>query len=313
MSVLGSIPRRGFNLVRRLSQRSSSNFKFAFLFLRSEQREALEQVYGFCRVVDDIVDEREPGAVGEEAAREGLALWRDEVDRMYAAGGAPEGVEGEEQPNTDLGKKLAVSRRLFEMPRVPFDEIIEGCAMDLERDRYADMEELELYCYRVASCVGLLCIAIFGDQGEAAREYARHLGLALQYTNILRDVAEDAARGRIYLPQQLLQKHGLTEQDVLESRFDERFVGMAREFADAAEREYQAAWRAFEQADDKRGLLPAEIMGRTYYEILGDIRARGYNVFTQRAALRRRDKLRVAARAIARTMPAASPSRGRIR
>lgn len=312
--MLGSIPRRGSNLLRRITQRSSSNFKFAFLFLRTEQREALEQVYGFCRVVDDIVDEREPGPSGEKTAREGLASWRDEVARMYAEGDATEGVEGEEQPRTDLGKKLALSRRLFDMPRAPFDEIIEGCAMDLERDRYADMEELELYCYRVASCVGLLCIAIFDDQGEASQEYARHLGLALQYTNILRDVAEDAARGRIYLPTSLLRKHGLSDDDVLNSRFDQRFVDMAREFAGMAEREYQAAWRAFEHTDNPRGLLPAEIMGRTYYEILGDIRARGFNVFTQRAALRRRDKLRVAARAIARTMPAprpASRSRGR--
>lgn len=303
MGLLERLPARGTKLLRRLTQRSSSNFKFAFLFLRSEQRDALEQVYGFCRVVDDIVDERLPGDIGDKQARDGLALWRDEVARMYVESDAVEGVAGDEQPNTELGKKLAISRRLFEMPRVPFDEIIEGCAMDLERDRYGDMEALELYCYRVASCVGLLCIAIFGDQGEAAQEYARHLGLALQYTNILRDVAEDAARGRIYLPGDLLEKHGLSEDDIFKSVYDDRFLALAQEFAEIAEREYRAAWRAFERVDNPRGLLPAEIMGRTYYEILGDIRARNFNVFTQRASLRRRDKLRVAARAIARTMP----------
>ncbi len=303
MSLLSTLPRRGTSFIRRLATRSSSNFKFAFLFLRNEQREALEQVYAFCRVVDDIVDERPPGPEGDEQARAGLEQWRNEVERIYSASEALDGLHGDEQPRTELGKKLAVSRRLFDMPRAPFDEIIEGCAMDLERDRYPDMESLELYCYRVASCVGLLCIAIFGDQGEAAKEYARHLGLALQYTNILRDVAEDAARGRIYLPADLIEAHGLTGEDILTAQYDDRFVGLAQEFAATAEREYQAAWRAFERVDNPRGLLPAEIMGQTYHAILLDIRTRDYNVFTQRASLRRRDKLRVAARAIARTMP----------
>jgi phytoene synthase len=310
VGLISSLPGQGTKLIKRLASRSSSNFKFAFLFLGSEQRQALEQVYGFCRVVDDIVDERPPGELGVRQAENGLTEWRDEITRMYADEDFRDGVEREAQPRTKLGKRLAGSRRVFDMPRMPFDEIIEGCAMDLDRDRYADMEELELYCFRVASCVGLLCIAIFGDQGPAAQEYARHLGLALQYTNILRDVAEDAARGRIYLPQDLLAKHGLTDEDVMKARYDHRFMAVARDFADIAEREYQAAWRAFGRVDNPRGLLPAEIMGRTYYEILRDIRARAFNVFTQRASLRRRDKLRVAASAIARTVPPRVRARG---
>lgn len=292
---LANLGAKGSALVKRLTRRSSSNFKFAFLFLGAEQRAALERVYEFCRIVDDIVDERPPGPQGEREAARGLQLWRDEVAALYAAG------SGRAALQTELGPKLAESIPTFDLPRAPFDEIIEGCAMDLERDAYATLEELELYCYRVASCVGLLCIGIFGDQGPAAQRYARHLGLALQYTNILRDVGEDAARGRVYLPEDLLARHGLGRDDVLACRYDANFIAAAAEFAAIAEREYQAAWRAFEGVDNRRGLMPAEIMGRTYYEILTEIRGYNYNVFTRRAALRRRDKLKVAAQAIART------------
>lgn len=295
--VLSSLPRRGTALLRRLTKRSSSNFKFAFLFLRPDQRAALERVYEYCRVVDDIVDERNPGAKGEEEAHVGLALWRSEVEKLYAAvadANAP-------LPETELGRSLVESVAAFDLPREAFDEIIEGCAMDLERSTYDTMEELELYCYRVASCVGLLCIGIFGDQGEPARRYARHLGLALQYTNILRDVAEDAGRGRIYIPSELIEKHGLNREDIHAARYDDRFLALAENFADLAEAEYALAWAEFPNVEHRRGLLPAEIMGRTYHQILAEIRAQRFNVYTLRASLRRRDKLRVAAVAMVRT------------
>jgi phytoene synthase len=289
------LPRKPMALLRRLTERSSSNFMFAFLFLGKEQREALKLVYQFCRVVDDVVDERAPGPDGERKAREELSQWSAEVARIYR-----DPYVTQVPPQTELGQGLAGSRELFDYPREAFDEIIAGVAMDLEQSSYADLEALRLYCYRVASCVGFLCIAIFGDQGPAARRYAEHLGLALQYTNILRDVAEDAARGRVYLPQSLLVRHGMSIDDVLHNRYDHRFVAVAKDFADAAEREYRRAWEALRGADT-RALLPAEVMGRTYHRILDEIRARNYNVFTRRAALRRRDKLKVAAMAIARS------------
>jgi len=294
-TVAARIPHKGAALLRRLTRRSSSNFAFAFLFLRPEQRDALKQVYEFCRVVDDVVDERAPGPEGVAEAAARLDEWRREVGRIYA------GAAGEflDPPRTDLGRALAETHRVFRYPREAFDEIIEGCAMDLERSTYADMDELLLYCHRVASCVGFLCIAIFGDTSEPAQRYAKHLGLALQLTNILRDIGEDAGRGRVYVPLALLERHDLSLQDIFDQRYDDRFVALATDFADAAEREYRAAWEALRQADG-RSLLPAEIMGRTYYRILREIRARGYNVFTRRAALRRRDKLKVAALAIAR-------------
>ena len=294
MDRLGSIPQT----LSRLTQRSSSNFKFAFLFLRPAQRDGLKAVYEFCRVVDDIVDEREPGPQGVATARRELAQWSEEIGRIY-----DDPYRQDDPPRTELGKDLARTHAIFNYPREGFDEIIAGVAMDLDRSTYDNADELRLYCYRVASCVGFLCIAIFGDSSPAARNYAEHLGLALQYTNILRDVAEDAARARVYLPGELLARHGLSRTDIMEQRYDERFVAMACDFADQAEREYRQAWAALGDTDLRR-LLPAEVMGRTYHRILMAIRERNYDVFTRRATLRRRDKLKAAAVAFARTMGA---------
>lgn len=295
-------------LARRLGSRSTSNFKFAFLFLNPTQREGLTRVYQFCRVVDDIVDERPPGPEGRAQAEAGLAEWSDEIARIYDPAGLPGGL-----PDDEFGQQLAETIELFSLPRYAFDEIIAGCAMDLDINTYSDLAGLELYCYRVASCVGILCIGIFGDQSENAQRYAKHLGLALQYTNILRDIGEDAARGRVYLPLDLLARHGLCERDMLECRYDARFLAMAQEFADIAEGEYQKAWAELSTIADRRPLLPAEIMGRTYYELLGEIRAHRYNVFTYRATLRRRDKLKVAGVSLARTALPTMPPRLRAR
>jgi 15-cis-phytoene synthase len=292
--VTTSWPRRARALWQRLRQRSSSNFKFAFLFLGPRQQLALRRVYEFCRVVDDIVDERPPGPDGEAKAREALAEWSREIARIYA-----DPYHEDDPPRSELAQGLREDHGEFSFPREGFDEIIAGVAMDLEQATYRDADSLRLYCYRVASCVGLLCIAIFGDQSEPARRYAVHLGLGLQYTNILRDVAEDAGRGRVYLPADLLARHGLSEADIFAQRYDERFVAAAADFADMAEREYRRAWDALPHTDTRK-LLPAEIMGRTYHRILEEIRARNYNVFTRRAALRRRDKLKVAALVFAR-------------
>ena len=291
VSVRG-ISSRGSAIWQRLRTRSSSNFKFAFLFLSHEQREALEAVYEFCRVVDDIVDERSPGPEGRRQAAAQLEDWRAEIKALF--GDDPGPLDG------SLSHRLrdAVSR--YGLRADPMMEIIEGCAMDLDRDAYSTFEELERYCYRVASCVGLLCVPIFGDDSDAAREYARHLGLALQYTNILRDVGEDAARGRVYLPTELLSGHGLTRADIQAGAYDARFIGAAAQFAAVAEREYQLAWRGFEAVDAPLRLVPAEVMGRTYYEILGEIRRFNFDVFVRRASLRRRQKLRVAAMTLAR-------------
>jgi phytoene synthase len=295
---LGELVERGVTFVRRMGARSSSNFKFAFLFLSPEQRDALTHVYEFCRVVDDIVDERPPGPEGRAEAEAGLARWSARIDTIYS--GSTNDSEGDESER-ELGLVLAQTIERFALPRYAFDEIIAGCAMDLDITTYPDLPALERYCYRVASCVGILCIGIFGDASEPAQRYAHHLGLALQYTNILRDVGEDAARERVYLPIDLLERHGLGERDALRCTYDRRFLAMAKEFADIAESEYQKAWAELAQIHDLRPLLPAEIMGRTYHELLVELRHRNFDVFTHRASLRRRDKLKVAAISLALT------------
>jgi phytoene synthase len=295
---LGELVERGVTFVRRMGARSSSNFKFAFLFLSPEQRDALTHVYEFCRVVDDIVDERPPGPEGRAEAEAGLARWSAKIEQIYA--GSTSDSDGDESER-ELGLVLAQTIERFALPRYAFDEIIAGCAMDLDITTYPDLPALERYCYRVASCVGILCIGIFGDASEPAQRYAHHLGLALQYTNILRDVGEDAARERVYLPIDLLERHGLGERDALRCTYDRRFLAMAKEFADIAESEYQKAWAELAQIHDLRPLLPAEIMGRTYHELLVELRHRNFDVFTHRASLRRRDKLKVAAISLALT------------
>src|SRR3954469_3004516 len=188
----------------KLSQQSHSNFYYAFLFLPRERREALEAVYAYCRLVDDVVDEEAPA----ETKLAGIEKWRRELDAVYGNGNTEHPVS--------LKLRAAVLR--FDIRREDMEAVIDGCAMDIEKNRYADWAELRLYCYRVASAVGLMCIQIFGypaDQAEKVREYAIDLGIALQLTNIIRDVAEDARRGRVYLPQEDLRAFGVGEEELL--------------------------------------------------------------------------------------------------
>jgi phytoene synthase len=280
----------------RITQRSNSNFKFAFLFLPAHARAALGDVYHFCREADDIVDERVPGIAGVEQANLQLDEWMRDIATIFESG--PDETD-EKLSHNPLAARIAEHRRHFNLPREAFEEVLTGCRMDLELARYPDWPTLELYCYRVASCVGFLCLPIFGDDSDAARVYGRHLGLALQYTNILRDVAEDAARDRIYLPLSLLQKHGLSDDDILRNCYDARFIAAAAEFAAAAKREYDAAQAVLQNMDDRTALLPAQIMGQTYHAILEELIALQYNVHARRPSLRRRDKVRAAARALA--------------
>lgn len=309
MNSLYPVVPKAKKIWNRLRERSDSNFKFAFLFLKPEQQRALRTVYAYCRRVDDIVDELEAGGgpAGKAAAATALQHWRQRIASLYE-GRADDGLEGakmssfaDDAEDQALLQALQEARRAFDFEREPWLEIIEGCAMDLEIQRYRDQAQLELYCYRVASCVGFLCLSIFGDTSAAAKRYARHLGLALQYTNILRDVAEDAQRGRIYLPLELLQRHGLEEQDILRCRFDQNFVDAAREFADLAQSHYDRAQLELKEVEQASRLLTAQVMGQTYFAVLQSLRAANFNVYTRRPRLRRRDKMMAAAKALAST------------
>ena len=186
-----------------ITRRSSSNFYYAFMLLPAERRRALYSVYAFCRFVDDIADDDVGDEAGGKPAKL-LARWREELERVFDG-----------SPTHAISRALAYNVRRFAIPRRYFEEIIDGVEMDLGRTRYATFEELRLYCYRVASAVGLVCIEIFGYRNPRTREYAENLGIAFQLTNIIRDLSEDAARGRIYLPLEDLARFDVSEDEIL--------------------------------------------------------------------------------------------------
>jgi len=269
-------------LSSRVTRKSRSNFYYAFLALPRARREALYAVYAFCRTVDDIAD------LGTDAAaqRAGLAAWRRDIARCYESGAAPE---------HPIARQLAGAVREFGLPRGALEAIVEGCEMDLQRSTYETFEELVPYCYRVASAVGLCCIEIFGYTDPGARDYAVSLGMALQLTNIIRDVGADARGGRIYVPQQDLRTFGVSAEDLREGRYGDAFVRLMTAQATRARQQYATAWASFPTAD-ARSLVPAEIMGRIYFALLGEIEARRFRVFDERVALPARRKAAIALR-----------------
>lgn len=248
-----------------ITKKSASNLTLGFLFLPQARRDGMAVLYAFCREVDDVADEDN---VPVDKRREQLGAWREDVLRA-TDGGAPQfGVNRELQP---------VARQ-FHLPFALFDELIRGCEMDLEKTRYENYEELELYCYRVASVVGLLSIEIFGYRNPKARDYAIYLGKALQLTNILRDVRTDAERGRIYLPQSELARFKVTEREILNFEYSDRFRALAESVAERARHFYQLA-RETLPAEDRRSMIAAELMGSVYWRLLQKLERQQFNVF----------------------------------
>ncbi len=248
-----------------ITRKSASNLALAFVLLPRERRDAMSALYAFCREVDDVADE-ENRSVTERQSE--LDRWLEDVGRA-CDGGTPElAVNRELQPHVQR----------YRLPRELFAELIRGMEMDLSIKRYETYALLEEYCYRVASVVGLLSIEIFGYQNPACREYARHLGLALQLTNILRDVQVDAQRGRIYLPLEALRRHGVTEHDILQGRFTRNFAALAAEVAAVARNHYRKA-RELLPPEDRRSMLAAELMGAVYWRLLRKLESRSFDVF----------------------------------
>jgi phytoene synthase len=269
-----------FERCAEITRRSSSNFYYAFKLLPPERRRALYAVYAFCRFVDDIADEdsiRDPAAL--------LARWREELDRVY--GGAP---------TRAISRALADAARRFSIPRQCFDEFIAGMEMDLTRKRYATFEELRLYCYRAASVVGLMCIEIFGYSNPGAKVYAENLGIAFQITNILRDVREDAGRGRIYLPLEDLARFGVTEDEILHGTYSDAFVRLMEFEANRAREYYERAERAL-PPEDRGSLMTAEAMRSIYRALLNLIVSSNYRVLDRRLSLSAPRKLYLVGRA----------------
>ena len=253
-----------------------TTFYYAFLVLPARQRQAIIAVWDFCRAVDDTVDEEIGTAVsGTSARRAALAGWRAEVARCYAG-----------TPLTPQGQRLQPWIREFCLSRRPFEDLIDGVEMDLDRARYATFDALYEYCWRVAATVGLVCIEIFGARTNAAREYAVSLGVALQLTNILRDVGSDAARGRIYLPQADLERFGLGE-DELRAGLVSPPVRALMAFECERARHYYAEAVARLPPAERRALVAAEIMRRIYRDLLRQIEEAGYDVFSSRIRVSR--------------------------
>jgi phytoene synthase len=247
-----------------------TNFYYSFLVLPPEKRRAIVAVWDFCRAVDDATDE--PNAAPEEE----LTKWRGEVAALFD--GRP--------PETAQGQALAPFIRQFGLPRESLEAIIDGVEMDLGARRYETFADLYEYCIRVASAVGLVCLEIFSYTDPGARQYAVDLGVALQLTNILRDVPEDLRRGRVYIPREDLRANDVTEDDLKKESDDPRGAvqsgkvkSLLRQQAARAREYYARAARELPPADARR-LVAAEIMGAVYRAILDRIEQRDYDVFS---------------------------------
>ena len=250
---------------RAITRKSASNLALAFILLPKAKREGMTALYAFCREVDDVADEE---SVPAEQRRASLAAWRADIRRACAG----------EPPAFPVNREFQPVVARHGLPFSLFDELIRGVEMDLDIKRYESMEDLERYCYRVASVVGLLSIEIFGYHNEACRAYADHLGKALQLTNILRDVRTDAERGRIYLPIAILRQAGVTEAEVLQFEFSDRFRAAAEIVAQRARFHYSEARRLL-PAEDRKSMAAAELMGSVYWRLLRKLEQQGFNVF----------------------------------
>ena len=250
---------------RALTQKSASNLALAFILLPREKRDAMSALYAFCRAVDDVADE---DSIPIEQRREQLAAWREDLRRACE----------NDNPQFVLNQEFAPIVQQFKLPFALFDEIINGCETDLDTLRYENYDELELYCYRVASAVGLLSIEIFGYKNAACHDYAIYLGKALQLTNILRDVKNDAARGRIYLPLTELKKFNVTEAEILGSKYSDNYFQLAGSVAARAKHFYSLAQKSL-PPEDRKAMVAAELMGSVYGQLLPKLERGKFDVF----------------------------------
>jgi len=262
-----------------------TSFYYSFLVLPAEQRHAIVAVWDFCRAVDDAVDEEPSASAGLPTGREAVVFWREELARAF------DGAE----PRTSQGRRLQPFIAAFSLPRQAFEDVIDGVAMDLDTTRYDTFDNLFEYCRRVASAVGLICIRIFGCTSARACEYAVNLGVALQLTNILRDVGGDLAKGRVYLPLEDLRRFGCTVDDLTAGHVTGP-VRQLLEFECRRARDfYQRATMAL-PPEDRKKLVAAEIMRAVYFKTLERIERSGYDVFSARARVPRPQQALIALR-----------------
>jgi len=269
-----------------------TSFYYSFLVLPPRKRRAIVAVWDFCRAVDDAVDEVVPehewagGLTADARAKASLQIagWRSELEAVYTG-----------TPALPQGVALQPFVREFGLPRVHFEQLIEGVEMDLVCSRYQTFDALSEYCRRVASAVGLICLEIFGYRDPGSKAYAESLGMALQLTNIVRDVGTDLRRGRIYLPTEDLRRFGVGEADLQRAVVSDAVAALLRFECDRARDYYRRAAVQLPPVD-ARSLVAAEIMGGIYYGILRRIERAGYDVFSQRIRVPRPQRALIALR-----------------
>ncbi|HEY7546612.1 MAG TPA: presqualene diphosphate synthase HpnD [Blastocatellia bacterium] len=255
-----------------------SSFYYSFLLLPSAKRKAIKTIYSLCRLLDDVVDQ---DASDRDPFYE-LQEWYEEIESCFQG-----------CPTTPLGERLTEAIEEFELPRQPFVDLIDGMEMDLRWQSYQTFSDLREYCYRAASTVGLICIEIFGYESPRTREYAVNLGLALQLTNIIRDLKEDAARGRIYIPLEEMDQFGYSESDLRANLYNEPFIKLMRH-------QHSRALSYFRMADntlpemDRSSMFAAEIMSAIYKEILGEIRNLSFDVYRNQVKVPRSRQMKIA-------------------
>jgi 15-cis-phytoene synthase len=264
-----------------------TSFYYAFLVLPAEQRRAIVAVWDFCRAVDDAVDEAPESTDGSTATsgRDAVCFWREELSRCF--NGQP--------PRTTQGQHLQPHIESLDLPRQAFDDVIDGVAMDLDTTRYETFADLCQYCRRVASAVGLICIKVFGCRTEQATEYAVNLGIALQLTNILRDIAADLKRGRVYVPLEDLRAFDCTMEALEKGQMTDQVRRLIEFECRRARDFYRRAVEALPPTDRQR-LVASEIMRAVYFETLTRIELRGYDVFTTQVRVPRAAQALIALR-----------------
>ena len=262
-----------------------TSFYYSFLVLPADQRRAVLAVWDFCRAVDDAIDEEPSTLGGLPAGAAAVPFWRAELARCFDGA----------MPTTAQARRLQPFVTKFNLPRRAFDDVIDGVAMDLDVTRYTTFGELYEYCRRVASAVGLICINIFGCRAPGRGEYALNLGIALQLTNIIRDVKDDLARGRVYLPLKDLDLFNCTVEDLRASPPPERVRRLIEFECGRAHEFYRHAIDA-RPPEDRRRLVAAEIMRAVYFETLTRIERSGYDVFGERIRVPRPAQAAIALR-----------------
>lgn len=277
-STVTSAVSRVLGARRKLAHAAASNFYYSFLLLPRAKRRAIKDVYAFCRVLDDVVDEDQTGRNPYAELR----YWRDEIESCFQG-----------CPTSEMGEQLLRSIEEFELHKQPFLDLIDGMEMDLKWRSYQTFADLREYCYRAASAVGLICIEIFGYESARTREYAVNLGLALQLTNILRDLKEDIARGRIYIPLEDLERFGYSEHELRMNFYNAPFIELMK-YELARARSYFDKAAASLPDGDRASMFAAEIMSAIYRDLLDQIAAVQFDVFRNRITVSKSRRLKIA-------------------